>query len=260
MKYIIHILLLLVSCNTLLAQRYWFGDNLNIEKPFQHKLIITDSVYSFLKSDGFLKGFTWNNSIYILDDTPINQKAVIESRDFGVFLSDIIHSAPITPKTGFKEDSIKIGSIKKRYIASTLISKEAYIDLFSTVIDTTTHYDKPITHFTASLFNDSVNNLLLYNGNYNIISNLAPMPPYGYKPKNKSDEGYISAKRELAKRVRRISISIPVFDSTYTYAFVAIGYYEPKINLLYRREAEGWKLLMAGNQNQIRVDIYGMDF
>jgi hypothetical protein len=217
-------------------------------------------VYRFFKSDAFLKGFTWDNSIYILDNTPIDQKAVIKSRDFALFLGNIIHSAPITQKTGFKEDSIKIGSIKRRYIASTLISKEAYIDLFSTVIDTTTHYDKPITHFTASMFNDSVNNLLLYNGNYNIISNLAPMPPYGYKPKNKSDEGYISAKRELAQRVRRISISVPVFDSTYTYAFVAIGYYEPKIHLLYCREAEGWKLLMAVNQNSIQSYIDGMDF
>ncbi len=260
-KSVIHILFFLLPFNTLFAQRYWFADSCLIAAyPPQDKVISTDSVYSFFKSETFLKGFMWPNRMYILNDTPIEQKMILKSRDIPVFVSNIAFSPPITPKTGFKEDSIKIGSITRRYIASTMIPKEAYIDLFSRVIDTTTHYDKPITHFTASMFNDSVNNLLLYNVKCNVINNLAPMPPYRYKPKNKRDEGYISAKRELARRVREISISIPVFDSTYTYAFVAIGYYEPKIGLLYRREADGWILLMAGNQNYISSRIDGMDF
>ena len=216
------------------------------------RIINTDSVYSFLKA--------------------VNLDEMV-NKDF----SYMLRSKPFTLDE-FKNVA-ESGSpffwremIRNRYSTTDTTQMKRLISLYSATLDSTTTFTRPITAWDISEFPEE----WLHYNEKNTISDLINSTPWveEHYPSKRKDfknkkqqkafkDGIDYARQSSGKRLIDISLSIPVFDKDYEYAFLFIANNRwSDISgacafIIYRRDPKkGWVVWISGNKNHENLGYF----
>lgn len=219
------------------------------------RVVNTDSVYSFLNAVN-LEKFGYEHHIYMLKSKPFPLREIKDVSGFGYLLK---HRYLNTDKSSVPEDYRK--------------EREQLISLFASIDSTTT--------FTPSIVGWDISRLpegwMLYNksgfslgGATSWFESHYPSKRKIFKNKKQNLaflDGIRYAQNSTHKKMVYFSMSVPVFDKDYEYAFLFItnnswsrNISEACAFIIYHRDPEkGWTVYLSGNKYEFKYKVLIMD-